>query len=330
VTVRRRIHVHVDNVRSYDQVFWVTPERWRAATRRHRAVASRLNVTFGWDLEGLDVAMKTAEILIGWEFPGQDLHAAPHLAWVHLTGAGLEHLAPFDWVPASATITNNSGVHEPKAAEFAEMAILMLNNRIPFHATNQRERRWAQFFPATVTGKTVLIVGVGAMGAAAAARARRLGMRVLGIRRSGKQHRSVHRVFRPTALDWLLPRADFVLITAPLTTETRGMIGARQLELMKPTAGLINMGRAGVVDYDALARKLGKGELSGAMLDVFDSEPLPSTSPLWSTPNLLMTPHCSSDAPDYADRTLDLFFRNARRYLSGRELENTVDRTLGY
>jgi phosphoglycerate dehydrogenase-like enzyme len=108
------------------------------------------------------------------------------------------------------------------------------------------------------------------------------------------------------------------------------MIGARQLELMKPTAGLINMGRAGVVDYDALARKLGKGELSGAMLDVFDSEPLPSTSPLWSTPNLLMTPHCSSDAPDYADRTLDLFFRNARRYLSGRELENTVDRTLGY
>ena len=327
----RRLHVHIDNVRSYDQVFWVTPERWRAACRRHPALAPRLRATFGWDLEGFDAAMKTADALIGWEFPRQDLRGrAPHLAWVHLTGAGLEHLAPFDWIPAGATVTNNSGVHEPKAAEYAAMAIMMLNNRIPFHVTNQRQARWAQFFPATVTGKTVLVVGVGAMGAAAAAQARRLGMRVLGIRRSGTPHRHVDRMFKPAALDRLLPKADFVLVTAPLTPETRGMIGARQLDLMRPEAGLINMGRAGIVDYEALARKLAKGELSGAILDVFDPEPLPSTSPLWTTPNLIMTPHCSSDAPNYADRTLDLFFRNVRRFLAGRPLENTVDRALGY
>jgi phosphoglycerate dehydrogenase-like enzyme len=334
MTSRRRrapIEVHVDNCRAYDQVFWITPERWASASRRHRALASRLEARIAWDLEGFEEAMQTAEILIGWEFPRKDLRArAPRLRWVHLTGAGLEHLAPFDWIPEGVVVTNNSGVHGPKASEYAEMAILMLANRIPSHVTNQRQARWQQAFPAPVRGKTLLIVGVGAMGSAAAARAKSLGLRVLGIRRTGKPQRHVDRMFGPDSLDRLLPQADFVLVTAPLTPATRDLIGRRQLDLMKPEAGLINMGRAGVVDYEALADKLTRGELGGAILDVFDPEPLPSSSPLWRTPNLVMTPHCSSDAPDYADRTLDLFFDNLRRYLAGRPLRNTVDRALQY
>jgi glyoxylate/hydroxypyruvate reductase len=333
-SLRRRIGkiaLHIDNSRGYDQVFWITPERWAAASRRHRALARRVEAQIAWDLEGFDEAMPTTEILIGWEFPRKDLRArAPHLRWVHLTGAGLEHLAPFDWMPEGVVVTNNSGVHAPKAAEYAEMAILMLANRIPRHVTNQRQARWQQFFPAPVRGKTLLIVGVGALGGSAAARAKRLGLRVVGIRRSGRPHHHVDRIFRRDALDRLLPQADFVLITAPLTPETRGLIGRRQLDLMKPEAGLINMGRAGIVDYDALREKLAGGELSGAVLDVFDPEPLPPTSSLWQTPNLVMTPHCSSDAPDYADRTLDLFFDNLRRYLAGRPLRNEVDRALQY
>ena len=331
---RRRsgpIQLHIDNCSSYDQVFWVTPERWAAAARRHRVLARRLQPWFAFDLDGFDEAMRSAELLIGWELPRKDLRArAPRLRWVHFTGAGLEHLAPFDWVPEGVVLTNNSGVHGPKMAEYAEMAILMVANRIPFHVTNQQQARWQQFFPPPVAGKTLLIVGVGAMGAAAAARAKRLGLRVLGVRRTGKPHRHVDRMFRPDALDRLLPEADFVLVTAPLTPATRGLLGRRQLDLMKPEAGLINMGRAGIVDYDALADKLTRGELSGAILDVFDPEPLPATSPLWHTPNLVMTPHCSSDAPDYADRTLDLFFENFRRYLAGRHLRNEVDRALQY
>jgi phosphoglycerate dehydrogenase-like enzyme len=137
-------------------------------------------------------------------------------------------------------------------------------------------------------------------------------------------------MFRPDALDRLLPEADFVLVTAPLTPATRGLLGRRQLDLMKTEAGLINMGRAGIVDYEALVDKLTRGELAGAILDVFDPEPLPASSPLWRTPNLIMTPHCSSDAPDYADRTLDLFFDNFRRYLARRPLRNMVDRALQY
>jgi phosphoglycerate dehydrogenase-like enzyme len=326
-----KIPVHIDNASSLDQVFAITPERWAAASRRHPALARRLEARIAWDLEGFDESMRTAEILIGWEFPRKDLRArAPRLRWVHLTGAGLEHLAPFDWIPEGVTVTNNSGVHGPKAAEYAEMAILMLANRIPYHVTNQRAARWEQFFPAPVVGKTLLIVGVGAMGGAAAARAKRLGLRVLGVRRSGRPHRHVDRMYRPDALDRLLPQADFVLVTAPLTPETRGLLGRRRLDLMKPEAGLINMGRAGVVDYDALRDKLARGELSGAVLDVFDPEPLPPDSPLWGTPNLVMTPHCSSDAPDYADRTLDLFFESFRRYLAGRAMRNVVDRKLQY
>lgn len=325
------IQLHIDNCRGYDQVFWITPERWAAACRRHRGLARRLDGRIAWDLQGFEDAVQTAEILIGWEFPRKDLRErAPRLKWVHLTGAGLEHLAPFDWIPEGVAVTNNSGVHGPKAAEYAEMAILMLANRIPFHVTNQYRARWTQCFPAPARGKTVLIVGVGAMGAAAAARAKRLGLRVLGIRRTGTPQRHVDRMFRPDALDRLLPQADYVLVTAPLTPATRGLIGRRQLDLMKPEAGLINMARAGLVDYGALADKLSRGELAGAVLDVFDPEPPPSGSPLWRTPNLVMTPHCSSDAPDYADRTLDLFFANFRRYLARRPLRNVVDRRLQY
>ncbi|MGH7332908.1 MAG: D-2-hydroxyacid dehydrogenase [Candidatus Rokuibacteriota bacterium] len=323
--------MHVDNARHYDQVFWITPARWAAACRRHRSLARQLKPTFAWDREGLQQALETAEILIGWEFARQDLRgSAPRLGWIHLTGAGLEHVAPLDWVPEGVVITNNSGVHGPKAGEYAAMAILMLNNRIPFHVTNQSRAHWEQAFPAPVAGKTLLIVGVGEMGRAAAARAKQLGMRVLGIRRGGQPRRHVDRMAGPAAIDRMLPAADVVLVTAPLTPRTRGLIGRRQLELMKPGAGLINMGRAGVVDYAALAEKLKTGELSGAILDVFDPEPLPPSSPLWRTPNLIMTPHCSSDAPDYADRTLDLVFDNVRRYLARRPLRNEVDRHLWY
>jgi phosphoglycerate dehydrogenase-like enzyme len=327
----RRVRVHVDNGRRSDQVFWITPERYAAARKRHPALARHLDLTIGWDLEGFDEALRTAEVVIGWEFPREDLaRRAPRLRWVHLIGAGIEHVLPLTWLPPAAVLTNNSGVHAPKAGEFAATAILMLNNRIPFHVTNQHRARWQQAFNATVTGKTLVIVGVGAMGVAAARRARALGLRVLGVRRSQRPHASVDAMFGPEDLGRLLPRADFVLVTAPLTSATRGLIGRKELDLLKPGAGLINMGRAGVVDYPALADKLTRGELAGAILDVFDPEPLPPDSPLWHTPNLIMTPHVSSDAPNYSDRTLDLFFRSLRRYLAGRPPYNVVDRAREY
>jgi glyoxylate/hydroxypyruvate reductase len=153
---------------------------------------------------------------------------------------------------------------------------------------------------------------------------------VLGVRRRGRPHAAVDRMYRPTELPDALARADFVVVTAPLTAETRGLLGRKELDLMKPAAGLVNLGRAGVVDSDALREKLGRGELSGAILDVFDPEPLPPTSPLWDCPNLIVTPHVSSDALDYTDRMLRIFADNFRRFVAGRPLRNRIRPERGY
>jgi phosphoglycerate dehydrogenase-like enzyme len=156
-------------------------------------------------------------------------------------------------------------------------------------------------------------------------------MRVIGIRKSKRPHPDVDEMFGHADLDAVIPRADFVLVATPLTEETRGMIGRQQLSLMKPDAGLINIGRAGVVDYEALAGHLRRGELAGAVLDVFDPEPLPKDSFLWEVPNLIMTPHVSSDeADDYIPGCLDVFFENVARMRSGHPLINVFDFSRGY
>jgi phosphoglycerate dehydrogenase-like enzyme len=175
------------------------------------------------------------------------------------------------------------------------------------------------------------MVGVGRIGAEAARLARRLGMRVLGVRRSGKAHPSVHRMFKPARLREAFRQADFVVVTAPLTPETRGLIGAKELDALPKHAGLVNLGRGAVVDYDALMGKLWRKELSGAVLDVFPEEPLPPESPLWSTPNVILSPHCAvDDGRVYAERCIEIFLDNLRRYLAGRPLRNVVDPKLGY
>ena len=135
----------------------------------------------------------------------------------------------------------------------------------------------------------------------------------------------------PDQLDTLLPQADFIIVTAPLTNETVDLLDRRRLSLLKPTAGLVNLGRARIVDYDALAEFLEEGQIAGAILDVFDPEPLPPTSPLWQTRNLIAVPHCSSDdAEHYIDHTLDLFFENLGRLLQGKRLKNAISRRHQY
>jgi phosphoglycerate dehydrogenase-like enzyme len=156
-------------------------------------------------------------------------------------------------------------------------------------------------------------------------------MRVLGIRRSGEPHRHVDKMHRMRDLPRLLPKADFVVMTAPLTDATRGLLGAKEFSLMRRGAGLVNMGRAGTVDYDALRKRLVDGHLGGAVLDVFSPEPLPRNSPLWGTPRLFVTPHCSSDeAGRYAELTLDLILRQAERLRRGKPVLGRVRPELGY
>jgi phosphoglycerate dehydrogenase-like enzyme len=171
----------------------------------------------------------------------------------------------------------------------------------------------------------LLIVGVGSIGGDAAEWATGFGLDVIGIRRSGKPRKGVRKMHRPVTLRALLPRADFVLVATPDTAETHQMLGRAEIALLKRGAGLVNIGRAGVVDYEALRERLQAGELS-AVLDVFDPEPLPSASRLWRTPNLIITPHSSLDDPGYyVPRTLDLIVENALRLADKKALRNRVD-----
>ncbi|MFQ5789073.1 MAG: D-2-hydroxyacid dehydrogenase [Acidobacteriota bacterium] len=324
--------VHFQTNPKAPPVFQMTRERYEAAARRHRDLAGHVQASIGCDLDSFYEAMKSADVLVGWNFPRGDLATrAPRLKWIHVWGAGVEHLLPLDWLPPGVSLVNNRGVHAQKAGEYMVMAILMLNNAVPALVTSQRRAQWKEIFSTSVAGKTLAVIGVGHMGGTGARRAKQLDMSVLGVRRTPRPHRYVDEMYGPDELHRVLPRADFVLVTTPLTTQTRNLIGRRELDLMKPHAGLINMARAQVVDYDALREKLTRGELSGAILDVFDPEPLPSDSPLWATPNLIMTPHVASDdAEQYMPLTLDLVFDNLRRHLAGRPLRNRVQRDREY
>lgn len=234
-------------------------------------------------------------------------------------------MLPLDWVPPGVTLTNNRGVHGERATEYVAAAVLMLNNRVPEMVTHQQDARWFPSYNTSIKGKTLLIIGVGSIGGDAARWAAGFGLDVIGVRRSGKPRKGVREMHRPEALRALLPRADFVLVATPDTAETHQMLGRTEITLLKRGAGLVNVGRAGVVDYEALRERLQAGELS-AVLDVFDPEPLSSASPLWRTPNLIITPHSSLDDPEYyVPRTLDFVLKNAMRLAGKKALRNRVD-----
>lgn len=315
-----------------EAVFTITRERYEAAAARHPDVAKRLDVVIDWDLDNFHDSMRTAEVLVTWDFPTENLaEIAPNLRWIHIIGAGVEHLCPMDWVPEGVTVVNNRGVHAAKGGEFGLMAVLMLHNRMPAIIDNQRHTRWESLYSTPIAGKTLAVVGVGNIGAAAARQCKRAGLRVLGVSRHGRACEDVDEMFSAQAIDDVLPQADFLFVATPLTPETHKLIDRRRQSLMKPGSGVINVGRAGTMDYEALADNLRSGHISGAILDVFDPEPLPADSPLWSAPNLIVTPHVSADDGDaYVAITLDLVFENLRRYLAKEALVNVVRPELGY
>jgi phosphoglycerate dehydrogenase-like enzyme len=306
--------------------------QFRAAARRYPDVARKLKIEFCGSDEERETKLATAEVFVAWRFPTADLaRRAPRLKWIQLTGAGIEHLMPLDWLPAGMVLTNCSGVHGPKVGESATMALLMLHSQIPALVTAQREHRWDQRHMPMIGGKTVVIVGLGGLGNEVARSARRLGLKVIGVNRSGRAHRLAERTVKIERLHDVLPKADFLFLTAPSTKQSRGMIGRTELALLKPGAAIANFGRGALIDEAALIDSLRAGHLSGAFLDVFAIEPLPADSPVWDAPNLLVAPHVlADDAAQYMPRNFDLFLRNARRFLAQRPLLNRIDPDLEY
>jgi len=327
---RNRLRVHVQESAGSVDVFRIDQAKCLAALAGHADLAEHIDLSFGRTADDLEQALPSAEVLVVGNFDAKNLQQrAPNLRWIQSIFAGMEKLAP--QVPDAIMLTNASGVHAPKAAEFAIGAMLMLNCDIPQFIEDKASMTWKPRFTPSIDGRTVAILGVGAMGIAVAQLAKRFGMTVLGVARSAGPRPGVDACFEPSRLSEVLPRADFVVITLPNTTDTRGMIGRRELDLLPKHAGIVSVGRAQVLDHEALADKLAEGELSGAFLDVFVQEPLPPTSVLWRTPRLVITPHCVvDDASSYVSRSLAVFFDNLRRYLNGDSLNNLVDQKLGY
>ncbi|MGI9233032.1 MAG: D-2-hydroxyacid dehydrogenase [Woeseiaceae bacterium] len=321
-----QLHLHIENSTQLGDVFDVTPSRLNDALAHHPEIARDVSITVGRDGDGFRDAMASADVLFAWDFERAGLaEFAPHLRWIQLQGAGVNHLLPLDWIPPGVTLTNSRGAHGERASEYLIMAILALNNGLPAMTANQRDKRWQQIHNSSIRGKTLLIYGVGNVGGDTATVAKQFGLRVLGIRRTGAPHESVDEMHGPGALRSLLPCADFVLISAPHTPATDHIFARQEFDLMKQGAGFINYSRSRLVDYEALRETLDAGRIS-AIVDVFDEEPLPDTSSLWHTPNLIITPHCGSNDPlHHEQRSLDLLFDNMRRFREGKELLNIVD-----
>lgn len=274
-----------------------------------------------------------AEVLFTFRFPVEWLQQAPNLHWVQLTSAGVDHMLDAGLFAArpDLRVTTASGIHAIPMGEHIIGSILAFSRGLIGAVRAQTERRWDRYAPNEAYGKTLGIVGYGPIARRVAALAHALGMRVQVVRRHpGPPAPPVERFYFPEDLHVLLAASDYVLLAAPLTPSTQGLIDAAALAHLRPTAVLINVARGGLVDEPALIAALQTGRLGGAALDVFAQEPLPTDSPLWAMPNVLITPHLAGANPQYNARATALFCDNLRRYLAGEPLLNEVDPARGY
>ncbi len=246
------------------------------------------------------------------------------LRWFHTFSAGVDSPAFQALIDRGTILTNSSGASAPAIAQY--VLAMMLTRAKPLDAWREQQQRheWRQIPAGELTGQTVGIIGTGAIGGEVARLAQAFGMRVIGARRSARRTRYVDEQLPLDRLDDLLARGDFVVLACPLTKATDGLIGERELRLMKPAATLINIARGRVVQEAALVRALREGWIAHACLDVFEQEPLPETSELWSLPNITITPHNSGFSPLQMERQMAIFIDNLARLVAGKPLRNPV------
>ena len=316
-------------------VIFINPDELPSHHRdRIQALAPDMDLLVTRDRAGIEKVIQDVEILTGW-FPHDLIPEMPNLRWVQQWGAGANWLMDCPQaVEMDFTLTNASGLHAIPISEHI-LAYLFAFAR-GFHRAHayQAKGEWGKPGVGKVfelAAKTMVLVGVGAIGARTAELAAALGMRVIGIRRNPELEASgLEAVYGPERLLDIIPEADFLVLTLPLNNETQGMIGERELKAMKPSAYLVNIGRGGTVDEGALVRALQDGTIAGAGLDVFETEPLPAGSPLWDLPNTILTAHYAGRTPHYRDRAAAIFLDNLERYITGQPLFNVVDKELMY
>jgi phosphoglycerate dehydrogenase-like enzyme len=267
---------------------------------------------------------------------GEDVFAAAsQLRWVHFLWAGMDGVRSTALLSSDVTVTNSAGAFAVPMAEQAVAVILAFSRglnvcmRRPWEWREMRTELWGQ--QQELPGLTLGVLGYGGIGRAAAQRAKAFGMRILAIRSAGQDTDGVaESIWGPDRLDDLLAQSDYLLISCPLTPQTRGLIGRRELALMKPHAVLINLARGAIVDQPALVEALQEGRIGGAGLDVTTPEPLPADSPLWKMENVIITPHTSAHSPHTWECQFALLRENVSRYVRGQKLLNVVNKQTGY
>jgi phosphoglycerate dehydrogenase-like enzyme len=274
--------------------------------------------------------VRAAEVVLG--FPGESpagiawvVRTAPNLRFLQATfaGAGQQIRAAelTDAELSRVAFASSAGIHATPLAEWSMFGILAFTKRLPRLLDDKAHKNWVEHYPTQeLPGKTLLVVGLGAIGREVARLGEAFGMRVLGVRRGD----------RPERLRELIPEADAIVVALPLTDETRGLIDRDTIARIKRGAIFVNVGRGAVVDEDALVDALSTGKLLGAALDVFAEEPLPESSPLWELDNVIVSPHTAALSVKENERVVERFAENLRRYLAGEELLGRVDTTVFY
>jgi phosphoglycerate dehydrogenase-like enzyme len=288
--------------------------------------------------DALAQAAQHADVIFNWSGSKELLRKvflmAPSVRWVHSRAAGLDNVLFPELIESPAPLTNASGVFSQSLGEFALAAMLYFAKDFRRMIRNQMAGVWEQFDIEEISCQTVGIVGYGDIGRAVATRARAMGMRVFGLKRHGggvyNADPLVDCIYGPGERIEMIGLSDYIVVAAPLTAETRGMIGEAEFAAMRPGAVLINIGRGPVVDEAAMIRALAERRIKGAALDVFDDEPLPAGHPFYRLENVLLSPHCADHTSDWMEQAMKFFLDNFQRYRRGEPLRNVVDKKLGY
>jgi phosphoglycerate dehydrogenase-like enzyme len=292
-------------------------EPWDVRRRRNLGLAAPSVVP-----PALRAELAAAEVVMALELPDRIAELAPGLRWVQSVGSGVDQFRTVG-LPSEVIVTNGAGVQSASIAEFVIARVLAVWKRLAEMDTMQREQRWESIYGRLLSGSTLVVVGLGAIGEAVAERAHALGMHVVGVRRRPRPSPHCEKVVGPADLHQVLGRADVVLASAPATVETAGMFDAAVFAAMRPGAVFCNVARGRLVDEDALLDALHGGHLGAAILDVTRIEPLPAGSPLWTCPNLFLSPH-SASVPDN-EGPFHLFADNLGRWSRGEPLRNLVE-----
>jgi len=321
------------------------PHADEALIKRIQSVSRRIKVTDASQLlmaemqgdntkkEELDALLAEVEVLFGFVPPQNTIARAPKLKWFQVTSAGVDRHQGTELWNSKVILTGVSGIHATPIGEFVMGLMLMFAKNTPLSFKMMQTREWQRYMSGTLRGKTVGIIGLGHIGGEVARLSKAFGMKVIATRRSAQtagKTKNVDLLLPSSRMKELLGQSDYVVLTLPLTPDTKHIIGEAELKAMKPTAYIMNIGRGPLIDQEALIKALDEKLIAGAGLDVTVPEPLPKESRLWDFENVILSPHISGGMEDYMLRATELFCDNLKRYIAGKKLLNVIDKKKGY